>query len=116
VGKFIVLLAALFTLAIVSPIGKIFTDVVTENYTFASFSTFGNLSNVAWYVAYMRSYWWVMPLAFIAIFFVQFMKKDEPEPYTPQMLSQPRMPRQPKQPKTRKTPQQQPKPPIFFGR
>jgi hypothetical protein len=116
--KLIAFLAAIFTLWIISPIGKIFTDAVTTNYTFTLLS--GNLSNIAWYVAYMRGYWWIMPLVLVVALIVWFIKKDEPEIYAPEpmmpvMTRQPRMPRQVKQPKQRVN-KQKPNPPIFFGR
>ncbi len=111
--KFVMLAAALFTLAILSPIGKIFTDAVTTNYTFSLIS--GNLSSIGWYVAYMRSYWWIMPLAVLVLIIIQFMKKDEPEPYFPPPMPQLTVQRPPRQ-KKQKVVQQNPKPPIFFGK
>jgi hypothetical protein len=112
-GKFVTFVAAIFTMMIVSPIGKYINDVVTTNYTFVNFA--GNLSSIGWYVAYMRSYYWVVPLAVLVIFIILFFRKEEPEPYFPQM-QQPRMPRMPRQPKpTRRTAPPKSKPPIFFG-
>jgi hypothetical protein len=108
--KFLVFIGALFVLSLVSPIGKTIQDAITQNYTYASFST--NLSAIGWFDAYMRSWWWILPIIVFVILVVQFMKKDEPQPFFPPVMQQPRMPRQPKQ----KAQQQQPKPPIFFGR
>jgi hypothetical protein len=116
-GKFIIFIAAIFTVVIISPVGKIFTDAVTSNYTFALVS--GNLSSIGWYVAYMRAWWWVMPLAMVVILFIWLMKKDEPEPYYPPEMPAMRMPKQriPKQPKpTRQAKPAKPNPPIFFGK
>jgi hypothetical protein len=116
-GKFIVFIAAIFTLLIISPVGKIFQDAVTANNTYAYVA--GNLSSIAWYVAYMRAWWWVMPLAMVVILIIQFMKKDEPEPYYPPSMPTMRMPKQrvmkPPRPIKQAKPTK-PNPPIFFGK
>jgi hypothetical protein len=116
-NKFIILVAAIFTLWIVSPIGKIIQDVITTNNTYAYFT--GNLSSIGWFVAYMRAWWWVMPLAVMVILMIQFMKKDEPEPYYPPTMPTMKMPRQRviRQPKpVRQAKPTKPNPPIFFGK
>jgi hypothetical protein len=109
--KFILFVSGIFVLALVSPIGKTIQESVTQNYTYTAFNA--NLTTIGWFDAYMRAWWWVVPLAILVIFIIMFMKKDEPEsPFASMIQQQPRIPRQRKQ----KIVQQNPKPPIFFGK
>jgi len=111
--KFLILIAVIFAISLVAPIGQTIQNALTENYTWAS--TVPNATLIGWFVAYSMSWWWLIPLAILIIVFINFMKRDEPEPYS-MVMPQQRMPRQPKQPKPVKQTKQKQPPNIFLGR
>ena len=112
--KALVVIAMVFILPIISIIGKGFMDAVTENATYASYGGTNITGAVNWLVPYIKSFWWLAPIAIVVATILWMMRREEPE--MPQMFRPPRQPRMPKPSKKqlREARKQQP-PNIFLG-
>jgi hypothetical protein len=113
--KALVVIAMIFTLPIISMVGKFIMDAITENATYASSGGTNITGAVPWLVPYIKSFWWLAPALIILAIFLYVMKREEPT--MPQLPSF-RPPRQPKPTKKqlRDEKRNQPRPPVFLGR
>jgi hypothetical protein len=116
--KVLIIVAAIFVIPIISVVGKGIMDLVTENYTYASYGGTNITGAVTWLVPYVRSYWWLAPVALAVGIILLVMRREEQEaPQFPMFRQQkaPRMPKPPKQ-QVKQQPKKKQPPPIFLGR